>query len=402
MGIEKLLKKPEDYRLEFKRELGEPLSLAKELVAFSNTKGGRIVIGVDDKTREAVGIDLTKDWEEFIMNVATNNCHPMISPLVEFYTLQGKTICMIEIFPGRLKPYFVRRIGPEKGVYIRIGSTNRVADKAWIDELARQSRNITYDRLEVIGARFDDFDLEKIKFYQKRRNERLNTPLEDVNEDFLEKVGIMKRLNRGIYPTIGGLLLMGKAPQKITDLPRAIVKCARFKGNEKGLFLDQAVFEDSLYEQIDNTVRFIAKNIRLGGVIKGLLRQDTYEYPPEVFREAVTNAVVHRDYFQADKSAIRVAIYDNRIEITSPGLLPIGVDIEYIGTQQRTRNPLIAKILFEMNYFDEWGQGINKMRRFMKEANLSEPVFEEIGDEFRVTLFGPGEDFLKRETLDEG
>ncbi|MBU0569136.1 hypothetical protein KJ693_11275, partial [bacterium] len=126
-----------------------------------------------------------------------------------------------------------------------------------------------------------------------------------------------------------------------------------------------------------------------------------YEYPMGVFREAITNAVVHRDYFLADSKAIYVAIFDDRIEVTSPGLLPIGVEIENLGKQQRTRNPLIARILFEMDYFDEWGQGINKMRHLMKDAKLPEPVFEEIGDEFKVTLFGPGEDFLRERKIGE-
>jgi len=395
MGIEELLKKLEDHRLEFKREMTDPASLAKELVAFSNTMGGRIVIGLDDKTREIVGVDITQDIEEYVMNIASNNCHPMISPLVEFYTIRGKTICLIEIFPGKLKPYFVTKKGPEKGVYIRIGSTNRVADANWINELSRQSRNITYDRLEVVEATIDDFDSGKINFYQRRKNEKLGTPIEEITGEYLEKIGFLKRFNGRKTPTIGGLLLMGKNPQQITSLPRAVVKCARFKGKEKGIFIDQTVIESSLYEQIDDTARFIAKNIRLGGVIKGLLRHNIYEYPMEVFREAITNAVVHRDYFLADSKAIYVAIFDDRIEIISPGLLPIGVEIENLGKQQRTRNPLIARILFEMDYFDEWGQGINKMRHFMKEANLPEPVFEEIGDEFKVTLFGPGEDFLR-------
>ncbi|MDI6793440.1 MAG: ATP-binding protein [bacterium] len=397
--MEELINRIESHLLEFKREMPAPDALAKELVAFSNTKGGKIVIGVLDKTREIFGIDITQDIEEYVMNVSSNNCHPIISPLVEFYTIEGKTICVIEIFPGKLKPYFVTKKGAEKGVYIRIGSTNRIAEASWINELSRQSRNITYDRLEVVEATIDDFDLQKINFYQRRKNEKLGTPLEEISPEYLEKIGLLKRFNGHKIPTIGGLLLMGKNPQQMTSLPRAVVKCARFKGKEKGIFIDQAVIEDCLYEQIDNTVRFIAKNIRLGGIIKGLLRHDIYEYPMEVLREAITNAIVHRDYFLADSKAVYVAIFDDRIEITSPGLLPIGVEIENLGKQQKTRNPLIARMLFEMDYFDEWGQGINKMKALMKENNLPEPVFNEEIDEFKVALYGPGEDFMRKEVI---
>lgn len=393
--MQDLLNRLENHVLEFKQEMPEPEKLAKELVAFSNTKGGKIIIGVKDETREIIGVNMEQDLEEFIMNVATHNCHPLISPLVEFYTIQRKTICVIEVFPGKLKPYFVTRKGPEKGVYIRIGSTNRVADTNWINELSRQSRNITYDRLEVVEATVADFDFEKVEFYQRRKNEKLGTPIEKITPDYLEKIGFLKRFNGSRVPTIGGLLLMSKNPQQLTALPRAVVKCARFKGKAKGIFIDQTVVEGALYEQIDNTVRFIAKNIRLGGVVKGLLRQDIYEYPMEVLREAITNAVVHRDYFLADSKAIYVAIFDDRIEITSPGLLPIGVEIENLGRQQKTRNPLIAKILFEMNYFDEWGQGINRMKTLMQENHLPEPVFSEELDEFKVILYGPGDNFMQ-------
>jgi predicted HTH transcriptional regulator len=393
--MEKIISQPESHLLEFKQEMPNPDTLAKDLVAFSNTKGGRIVVGVTDMEREIIGVGMDQDIEEFVMNVASHNCHPIISPIVQFYTIKGKTICVIEIFPGRLKPYFVIKKGPEKGVYIRVGSTNRIADANWINELSRQSRNITYDRIEAIEATIDDFDFEKIEFYQRRKNERLKTPIEEITPEYLEKISFLKRFNGQKVPTIGGLLLAGKNPQQITSLPRAVVKCARFKGKEKGIFIDQTIVEGSLYEQIDDTVRFIAKNIRLGGVIKGLFRQEIYEYPAEVFREAITNAVVHRDYFLADSKAICVAIFDGRIEIISPGLLPIGVEAENLGRQQKTRNPLIARILFEMNYFDEWGQGINKMRSLMKESGLPEPVFEEGLDEFKVTLYGPGEGFMR-------
>lgn len=393
--MEEIINQPESHLLEFKQEMPDPDTLAKELVAFSNTKGGKIIIGVTDREREIIGLNMEQDIEEFVMNVASNNCHPIISPLVEFYTIRGKTICVIEIFPGKLKPYFVTKKGPEKGVYLRIGSTNRLADANWINELSRQSRNITYDRIEVVEAAIEDFDYEKINLYQKRKKKRLGSPIEEITPEYLEKIGFLKRFNGRRVPTIGGLLLMGKNPQALTSLPRAVVKCARFKGKEKGVFIDQTSVEGSLYQQIDETVHFIAKNIRLGGVIKGLLRHDIYEYPIEVLREAITNAVAHRDYFLADSKAIYVAIFDDRIEITSPGLLPIGVEIENLGKQQKTRNPLLAKILFEMGYMDEWGQGINKMRTLMKENNLPEPVFSEEIDEFKVILYGPGESFMQ-------
>lgn len=395
MDVYNLLQQEESHLLEFKENFDSTDSLAGELVAFSNSKGGKIIVGVKDKTKKIVGIDLSFDFEEFVMNVATHNCTPIISPLVEFYTIDGKTICVIAVFSGKLKPYYVTKRGAERGTLIRIGSSNKPADKAWIQQLSRESRNLTFDRLEVTGACFGDFDLDKIKRFQKRKMKKLGALIEEIDIDYLKKLGCYKIINGNRFPTIGGLLVFGTGPQNTTGLIRAEVKCARFKGNEKGLFIDQSVISGTIDSQIDDTVSFILKNTRMGGIIKGIKREDIPEYPMIAIREAVTNALVHRDYFVSDSKAITVAIFDDRIEIESPGILPLGVELEGLGKQQKTRNPLISKLLFDMDYFDEWGQGIIKMRKEMADANLPGLVFKENFDCFVVTLFGPGDEFMR-------
>lgn len=300
-----------------------------------------------------------------------------ISPSLEFISHQNKLVAVVEVPAGEQKPYQVKKLGVEKGVFVRIGSTNRLADKALRAELGRESRNITFDKLAVGRAGFNDFDLEKIKRYQELKERRLGTPSEKISEDYLEKISAYRKSNGRRIPTIGGLLLFGKEPQSITDLPRAIIKAARFRGKGKGYIIDQTVIEDVLPDQINQAVQFILKNIKISGKVRGLKRQDKPEYPVAAFREAITNAVVHRDYFLADSMAISIAIFDDRIEIESPGMLPQGVTVENIKEKQRTRNPLIARILFEMDYFDEWGRGIERMLNAMKGAGLPEPIFKE-------------------------
>jgi predicted HTH transcriptional regulator len=386
MKIEELIKLNEGVSLDFKEKLPSPDDLAKLLVAFSNTKGGKIVVGITDKTRKIKGLELDLNVEEYVMNVASNNCLPLISPSLEFISYRNKLVAVVEVPAGEQKPYQVKKLGAEKGVYVRIGSTNRLADKALRAELGRESRNMTFDKLGVEKAAFNDFDVEKIKRYQELKERRMGTPPEKINEDYLEKINAYRKSNGKRVPTIGGLLLFGKAPQSITDLPRAIIKAARFRGREKGFIIDQTVIEGNLPEQIDQSVQFILKNIRISGKIKGLKRIDRPEYPLAAFREAITNAVVHRDYFLADSMSIFIAIFDDRIEIESPGMLPQGVTVENIREKQRTRNPLIARILFEMDYFDEWGQGIERMFKAMKDAALPEPVLKEETLSFIVTL----------------
>lgn len=388
MKVEEVIKLNESVSLDFKEILPSPDELAKLLVAFSNTKGGKIIIGIEDKTRKIKGLKLDLNVEEYVMNVASNNCLPIISPSVEFVTYKNKLIAVIEIPAGEQKPYQVKKLGSEKGVYVRIGSTNRLADKALIAELGRESRNITFDRLGVSKAAFRDFNIEKIKRYQELKERRLGTPAEKIDENYLEKIGLYRKSNGRRVPTVGGLLLFGKEPQSMAGLPRAIIKAARFRGKGKGNIIDQALIEGTLPEQIDQAVQFILKNIKISGKIKGLKRIDQPEYPVAAFREAITNAVVHRDYFLADSMAVFVAIFDDRIEVESPGILPLGVTVENIAERQRTRNPLIARILFEMSYFDEWGQGIERMLAAMKKAGLPEPIFKEEALSFMVILKG--------------
>ena len=388
MEIEELIKLNEGVSLDFKKKLPETNDLAKLLVAFSNTKGGKIVLGIEDKTRKVKGLKLDLNVEEYVMNVASNNCSPLISPLLEFISHRNKLIAIIEVPAGEQKPYHIKKLGSEKGVYVRIGSTNRLADRALIAELGRESRNITFDRLEAPKAAFGDFDIEKIRRYQELKEKRLGTPAEKIDENYLEKTNLFRRSNGRSVPTVGGLLLFGKEPQSITGLSRAIIKAARFRGKGKGNIIDQVLIEGTLPEQIDQAAQFILKNIKISGRIKGLKRIDRPEYPVAAFREAITNAVVHRDYFLADSMAIFVAIFDDRIQIESPGILPMGVTVENIRDRQRTRNPLIARILFEMSYFDEWGQGIERMVVAMKNAGLPEPIFEEKDISFVVTLKG--------------
>lgn len=399
MKIEELIKLNEGISLDFKEKLPLSDDLAKLLVAFSNTKGGKIVIGITDKTRKITGLELDLNVEEYVMNVASNNCLPLISPSLEFISYQNRLVAVIEVPSGEQKPYEVKKLGQEKGVFVRIGSTNRLADKALRAELSRESRNITFDKLAVGGSGFNDFDLEKIKRYQELKERRLETPPEKINEDYLEKINSYRKSNGRRSPTIGGLLLFGKNPQSITDLPRAIIKAARFRGKGKGFIIDQTVIEGTLSEQIDHAVQFILKNIKISGNVKGLKRQDKPEYPVAAFREAITNAVVHRDYFLADSMAISIAIFDDRIEIESPGVLPQGVTVENIKEKQRTRNPLIARILFEMDYFDEWGRGIERMIAAMKNSGLPEPIFKEGQLSFLVILKGIESKSKKRKVV---
>jgi predicted HTH transcriptional regulator len=168
--------------------------------------------------------------------------------------------------------------------------------------------------------------------------------------------------------------------------PFAQVQCAVFKGDDRVVFVDKREYEGPLYEQFDEAVNFVLRNIHLGAEIKGKLRMESYELPPEAIREAIVNAIIHRRI--GDTSRVQVAIYDNRLEVTSPGALFAGLTMDEAMTgATKLRNPLLAKVFQEMELFESWGTGIKRIQDTCAEYGLPAPEFQEIGNTFRVNIF---------------
>lgn len=192
-------------------------------------------------------------------------------------------------------------------------------------------------------------------------------------------------------PTQGGLLFFGRDPQHF--IPHSEVRIARFKGTTMGHFIDSADLRSTLPEMIDEAERFIRRNTRVAAKVVGFKRREINEYPYEAVREAICNAVCHRDYFM-DGSTVRIMVFDDRIQVNSPGPLPPGVTVENIDRKHVLRNRLIANYLYDIYYIEKWGTGITKMRRLMGEHGLAEPLFEDLDSFFAVTFYGPGERIL--------
>lgn len=168
--------------------------------------------------------------------------------------------------------------------------------------------------------------------------------------------------------------------------PFAKIQCALFKGTERDFFIDKKEYDGCLYEQIENAYQFVLRHINLGAEINGLVWKDTYELPVAAIREMIVNAVCHRNYM--DNSCIQVAVYDDRIEVTSPGMLYGGLTLEEaVSGRSKIRNRIIADIFSRMEIIEEWGTGIRRILHRAKEYGLPEPEFMEIGDTFRVNLF---------------
>lgn len=362
MKLFELINREESVTLEFKERLAEPEKLAKLLVSFSNQKGGQIVVGVSDD-KELVGIDPEFSFEEWVMNIASTNCHPVIHPIVERIHFKEKLFALIRVHAGNFTPYMVKSLGETAGVYVRIGSTNRQADQATFKSLQLRSLNLTFDRLEVVTSGISDIDIKKVEnFFSITKKNFIRENLDDA----LLNVGILKKKNGGLYPTVGGLLIFGKNSQLDTHLQNAVIQLAVFKDPGHNMVVNE-IAEGDLIEQIQKVELFFQKYLKKESLQAGFKRNDNFEYPMEVLRELTVNAVTHRDYSLANSRSIRISIDDRSIIFESPGHLPEDVTAENIYDKQVSRNPWIARILHYIGYTEEWGEGMDRIRQSLND-----------------------------------
>ena len=373
MDIFDKIKNGESKILEFKEILPSNSSIAKTVIAFSNTAGGKLIIGIDDN-REIIGIEEDIfDLQDKISSIIYDSCYPNIIPEIYTKNINGKIILVIKIYKGNLLPYYIKSEGKNNGVYIRIGATNRKASFENIQELERQGRNICFDEEINYNYELKDIDLEPL-------NERFEKIKKELTNDKLLSLKLIKEENGKVYATNGLLILLG-------ILENSISKCSKFKGINMNTFLDKKEYEGDLFNQLENIEAFIKNHINLKGEIKGLQRVDTYEIPEVAIREAVVNALVHRDYSNLGRD-VKIGIYDDRLEIVSPGGLPNTLTNEDIFTgKSEIRNRVVARIFKELSYIEQWGSGINRIKSTCLEQGLKEPLIKETGDFVGVRFF---------------
>ena len=381
MDIKEIIKKPEDRRLEFKQNIPVDDKLERTAIAFSNSAGGDIYLGVSEKPRKVIGFKESEiiKLEEKISSRLYENCAPLISFNIAFINVNNKYIIKITIYPGMQSPYYIRNAGFEKGTYIRVGSTNRLADYDVIRELERRRRNISYDSIPVYELNEKDLMLTGfIKAYKKFTKKT-------INKAGLSKLGLLHKEENKYIPTNAAVLLSG-LNLKNKFFPYAKIECARFKGTKTNETLDSASVESPVYAQPDEVMHFIQKNIRKGSTIGLVYREERWEYPLSALRELIINAIIHRDYSQLGRD-IKVAIFDDMIEITSPGTLPLGIDIENLSSgQSEIRNRILAPIFKEMKLIEQWGTGFRKFFLAMEEYPELESKILEPGLSFQVQV----------------
>ena len=228
MNIGELLKRGEGKTLEFKRDLSSPQNLLKTLVAFANTAGGKVIIGVEDKTRQPVGVENPLDEEERLCNLIADAIAPRLVPNVELTTVDGKTLLVVEVFLSNSRPHYLRSQGPDTGVYVRLGSSNRQADRELIAELRRTVEGVSFDEMPMPELTVNDLDLEAIR--------RTFKGIREIDEQALSTLKLLVEHQGKPVPSKGGILLFGR--DRTFHFPDCWVQCGRFIGQDKARIFD--------------------------------------------------------------------------------------------------------------------------------------------------------------------
>lgn len=376
MDISSVLRQTEGKTLEFKRDLSSPDGVLRTIVAFANTAGGLLLLGVEDRTRRVRGIKDPLQHEERLANLISDRIEPALVPEIEILPWRRTHLLAVHVYPGANRPHHLRPLGSEDGVFIRVGSTNRRADPILIEELRRVVRNETFDEqpLQSLDSEAIDFRAASESFAHVRKLRRAD----------LLTLRMTTRWQGRIVPTVGGVLLFGA--ERDLHFPDAWIQAGRFLGADRRRILDTSEIRSYLPEAVEDAIRFIQRHTAREAIITGTRRVDRWTYPLDALREAVINAVVHADYAQRG-APIRVSIFDDRIEIENPGLLPFGLTVEEIRTGiSKLRNRAIGRVFHELGFIEQWGSGIQRMTAACRAAGLDPPDLEEIGTHFRVTI----------------
>jgi predicted HTH transcriptional regulator len=371
-----LLKRPGGKTLEYKRDLSSHEGVLKTLVAFANTAGGVVAIGIENETRRVLGVPDVLAVEERLANLVVDTIRPRLVPDIEILPWRKTHVLVVQVYPSAARPHYLERLGPDDGVFIRVGSTNRRADAAQIQEMRRFGDLGSFDEQPI-----PELNSEALDF---RAASELFAPVRKLTPSSFRTLRVTTEYQDRDVPTVGGYLLFGR--NRFDRFPDAWVQAGRFAGKDRSRLLDSAEIRTLLPRAAEEAIGVVQKHMSRETVIGPARHVERWTVPPVALREAIINAVVHADY--AERGApIRVAVFDDRVEVENPGLLPLGLTIEDLQKGvSKLRNRVIGRVFHELGLIEQWGSGIQRMTAACREAGLPAPAFEEIGAHFRVVL----------------
>jgi ATP-dependent DNA helicase RecG len=366
-----ILQNGESYYVEFKERVNSALS--REIIAFANASGGKIYLGVNDQG-EPVGIEVSNKLKSQIQDIA-NNCNPAVT----IHLHEFKNVLIVEAPEGKDKPYQC-----SDGFFIRMGANAQKMNRDRIVEFLQAEGQVRFE--EQLHKKYDiskDFLPQKLKGYLEMAGITSNLDVESL----LINLGVAEKLDGKLRMNNAGVLFFTESIQLLCE--QATITCGVFDGTERIQVLNRKDYTMDMVSNINSTLHFIKQELRVKYEMTGTAsRREIYEIPLDAFREAVINAIMHRDYFLFG-SHVTVDIFDDRIEIGNPGGLPKGLKEEEFGNKSVRRNPLIAALLHRINLVENMGTGIGKIKTLLQKANAPEPRFE-FGEFFTIIFPRPG------------
>ncbi|PRD51985.1 ATP-binding protein [Sphingobacterium gobiense] len=364
--IKSIAQAGEGYNAEFKIHVPNKVKeITEEICAFANSAGGVLLIGVsDDNVVHGTTLDNAK--RSAIQN-SINEINPHLA--TDFYSVEveGKTIWVIEVNTGIQKPYALSGV-----IYVRQGpNTQKLTTVEQMRDFFQQSDRIYFDE-----APCNDFDLSKDIDPNWFEEFRLQSGLSNTvsQEQIIHNLKLI--LLDGSIKN-GGVLFFGTAPEQFIET--AVIRCIAFDGINKTNIIDDKVYGGALMKQYEQTMQWLKGKLSVRYEIEGSgPRKEIWEIPETAFKEAIINALSHRDYY--DKGArITIELFKDRVEISNPGGLTSAISLAEFGTKSHSRNPLIFGLFVRIHMVEQVGSGISRIRDLMKSAKLPEPQFKTDG-----------------------
>ncbi len=286
--IETYLSRKEGKTLEFKENTKSLSKIINTIIAFTNTAGGTIVIGIKDRTKEVIGLNNILEEEEKIANAVADSIEPLLTPSVQLSTWRGRDFLIINV-PHSVGPFYLKAKGETNGTFIRLGSTNRLADGVMIENIKRLKHHLYYDETPCTEAKEEDLDLTLAKTLFSEKSKKFSTQT-------AKTLQLIVKHQETFYPSLGGILLFGQITKKSELFPHVIVRCARFLGKTKAKIHDTLDIPLQLPLAVDTVLDYVKKHSISSYVIEDAKGKVVAQYPPAVVREAVINSLVHADY----------------------------------------------------------------------------------------------------------
>jgi ATP-dependent DNA helicase RecG len=359
----------ESSNIEFKQEIPQNAQIIKTVIGFCNQHGGHLIIGVaDDGTIIGIDSEKAEQMMEYLDHMIYETTAPPIIPLIYTRQIADKTLLIIEVSSGMNKPYYKVSEGVAKGTYIRLGLSTLKASADMIEELRWTSRGKSYETMPVYHATKSDLNEKQLLTFLKSRKQAAS--IKSITNELLTSYHLITKEHNRVYPTVAGVLVFCDDPQQY--ISEAMILCNHFSGIEGRESIAALDCIGTLFDQFKMAYNFIVGHLDYKFEIQKTKRVETLEIPEIAIREALLNAIVHRNYYI--KAPTKIAIYENRVEIFSPGNFPGPLNTNNL-RQGITflRNPVICKLFREAGYIEKLGTGLITIFDSYAERGLTIP-----------------------------